>query len=257
MNITDSMRVIAVANRKGGTGKTTTAVNLAAEWGRMGLRTLLIDFDTQGHCALGFGLHYRKGQPNIHQIFRQSELTLEELMLEVSVENVCLIQADTEFVLQQQALDIHLLRRLLKRTESTEQFQRVIIDTPPTLDALLLSAMVAAHGVLVPVVPHFLAEVGVRQLAKLFYQVATRYNDELRWLGLLPVMLDERLNMHRKVMKNLAVQFGKQRILRGIRSNVRLAEAFAEGKPVADFEAHCAGTMDYHLLAGELNVLWT
>jgi len=249
--MTEKPLIVAIANRKGGTGKTTTAVNLAAEWGRLGHRTLLIDLDTQGHAAIGIGCReLRHGAGTVHDLFLDPSVALRDVVRETPVENVWLVPADTGFM--SQSLDALVLQRALLEGSAIESFERVVLDTPPTLDGLLVNALAVAQGVVVPFVPHHLAEVGVRQLANLFYQVATQYNPELKLFGLLPIMYDRHLRLHRRVIEDLGRQFGKQRMLRGIRMNIRLAEAFESGQPVSVYSARCAGSMDYRLMAEEL-----
>ncbi len=246
---------IAIANRKGGTGKTTTAVNLAAEWGRSGYKTLLLDLDTQGHAAIGVGCReQRNAEGTVHELLCDSGCELNRVVRKTPVENVWFVPSDTEFVGHE--LGALRLRDVLSVLISADGFERIVIDTPPTLDSLLINALVAAQGVVVPFVPHHLAEVGVRQLAKLFYQIATQHNPCLKLLGLLPVMYDRHLCLHRRVIEGLGRQFGKKRIMRGIRTNIKLAEAFEAGMPVSLYAKRCAGSMDYQLMADELDSLF-
>lgn len=250
-------KVITVANRKGGTGKTTTVVNVAAEFGRRGRRVLVIDLDTQGHASIGLGcgLHV-SGRPSVHDVFRQPELPLASVLIETPTKGVTLLAADTAFDGIGAEVSSLLLRNKLHELAQHREFDVVVIDTPPTLDVMLLNALSACHGVLVPFVPHFLAEVGVKQLADLFYKVAVTNNASLKLIGLLPVMLDRRTKLHKKVLSNLVGQFGENRMLRGIRSNIRLAEAFEHGQPVSAFAPKSAGAMDYYMLVEELDALW-
>jgi len=249
------MYVVAITNRKGGTGKTTTAVNLAAQWGSQGYKTLLIDLDTQGHAAIGVGCRqFRQHSESIQQLFQQSAASLSQLIIQTPIKNVWLAPADTEF--ESTKFDVSILRQALSTDVIKQSYQRIIIDTPPTLDSLLISGLVAADGVIVPFVPHHLAEVGVKQLAKLFYQVATQYNSNLLLLGLLPVMYDRHIKLHQRVIQALGKQFGQQRILRGIRSNIKLAEAFESGLPIAEFAPKSTGNMDYQLMAEEVGLLF-
>jgi len=249
--------VVAVANRKGGTGKSTTVVNLAAEWGRRGYRTLVVDLDTQAHAGIGLGCGTcgREG-PSCHEMFRSGAFRLAEAVRETRVPNVWLAPADPDFEDPGTKADPQILARQIQQLEGAWEFDRVLVDTPPTLDHLLVNAMGAAHGVLVPFVPHHLCAVGVRQLARLFYRVATHHNRSLKLLGLVPVMVDRRMNLHRRVLTEMEKQFGRDRVLRGIRSNIRLAEAFEQGQPILEFAPRSPGAMDYHMLAEEIEVLW-
>lgn len=246
---------VVIANRKGGAGKTTTAVNLAAEWGDLGYRTLLIDLDSQGHAAIGLGCaELRRVGGTIHDVLSKTKISLMRTVHETSVKNVYLAPADTGFTSRE--IDATRLRMVVSDTVVADEFDRIVIDTPPTLDSLLINGLSAAHGVMVPFVPHHLAGVGVRQLTRIFYQVATRHNPGMKLLGLLPVMFDRRIRLHRRVLDDLGRQFGKQRILRGIRPNVKLAEAFEAGQPICKFDPRSAGCMDYRLMTRELEAFF-
>lgn len=245
------MLVITIANRKGGTGKTTTAVNLATEWGRQGFKTLLIDLDTQGHSAIGLGCGATLDKERtVHELFRNADLPLRNVVQQTKIKNVSIAPADNDFVVT--AMDELRIRNAIYADNNEQYFDRLVIDTPPTLDGLLYNGLAAANGVVVPFVPHHLAEVGVVQLAKLFYQVATRHNPDLRLFGLLPIMYDRKIKLHQRVLKALGKQFGVKRVMRGIRTNIKLAEAFESGQPIMYYAPRCPGAMDYHLMVEEL-----
>jgi len=249
------MLIITIANRKGGSGKTTTAVNLATQWGEKGFKTLVIDLDTQGHSALGLGCVYKiDSAKTVHELFRNPELSLRHVVHDTIAKNVSLVPADVDFVVTD--MDELRLRNAIYSDNNDQVFDRVVIDTPPTLDGLLYNGLAAANGVVVPFVPHHLAEVGVKQLAKLFYQVATQHNPDLSLFGLLPIMYDRKIKLHQRVLKALGKQFGIKRVMRGIRTNIKLAEAFEAGKPIIQFAPHCPGAMDYQLMAEELEVFF-
>ncbi|MBE0505171.1 MAG: ParA family protein [Marinospirillum sp.] len=272
--------IIAIANRKGGTGKTTSCVNLAAVWGRQGYRVLVIDLDTQGHSALGLGRPYAtpsSTQPtsktlrSVHGFFQakaelidpqrriaqqQAPQQLRDCIDTTPTQGVDLIAADVHFDGRGLHYPVTCLRDALQQEGLTQDYQRIILDTPPTLDSLLMNAAAAAQGIVVPFVPHHLGKVGALQLARLFYDIASNYNDDLTLLGLLPVMLDQRLTLHRNTIDELGAQFGQSKMLRGIRNNIRLAEAFAVHQSVLDYAPRSSGAMDYTLLAAELDALW-
>ncbi|MGM0834192.1 MAG: ParA family protein [Pseudomonadota bacterium] len=245
--------ILTLANRKGGTGKTTTAVNLAALWGSQGYRVLVIDLDSQGHVAIGLGLtETPQASATIHHLLTHPSTPLASLWRPTNCEGVSLIPADTAFSGHGQQWPLTGLRRALESADIRQHFDAVIIDTPPTQDGLLISAMSAADTVLVPFLPHHLGEVGAKQLARLFYHVATQHNPSLSMLGLLPVMVDMRLQMHRQTVERLARQFGEARMLAGIRSNIKLAEAFAYGLPIHRYAPNSAGALDYRALAASI-----
>lgn len=246
--------IIAVANRKGGTGKTTTAVNLAYFWAERGISTLLVDMDSQGHAGIGVGVHPARGREGLHRIFQVRDYKLGQAVVSTLIPNLFLLPACPEYDGGGLGGDYGALSRGLA-AGLEHRFDRIILDTPPTLDHVLMNALAAAHGILVPFQPHHLAEVGVRQLAGLFYRIASRQNRGLRLLGLLPVMLDERMNLHRQVVGRLAKEFGAHKMLSGIRGNIRLAEAFAHGLPVGLYAPGSPGERDYRRLVDEFEKL--
>jgi chromosome partitioning protein len=136
-------------------------------------------------------------------------------------------------------------------------YDLIVLDTPPSLDGLLLNALCAADRVLVPFVPHFLSGEGVRQLARVIFRVASRgMNDNLKVLGFVPVMLDARIGLHREVCEDLGQQFGRNRLLPGIRVDIRVAEAFGRGKPVRQHAANSRAAQDYAVVADAIERLW-
>lgn len=249
-------RVLVVTNRKGGTGKTTTSVNLAAELAARGERVLLVDLDTQGHCAIGLGVQIAKGDPTVHGLFSAGQL-LTPALRETNWENLFLLPADPLFEHGSGSRDESLLRGALFDEGLQERFDTIVLDTPPSLDMLLLNALHAADRVLVPFLPHYLAGEGVKQLARVLFRVASNRNNQgLRVLGFMPIMCDVRIGQHRQVMGSVAHQFGASRMLTGIRNDIRVAESFAAGKPVRYYAPKSRAAEDYHAVTESILARW-
>ncbi len=249
-------RVLIVTNRKGGTGKTTTAVNIAAELAASGDRVLLVDLDTQGHCAIGLGIQVSKGDPTFHDLFASGQPLLPALR-ESRWENLHLIPADPLFEHGSGSRDEYLLRRALADEGLHDRYDTIVLDTPPSLDILLLNALHAADRVLVPFLPHHLAGEGVRQLARVLFRVASsRADKNLRVMGFLPIMCDPRIGQHRTVMSSVAHQFGSSRMLGGIRNDIRVAESFAVGQPVRYYAPKSRAAEDYYAVAQAIRERW-
>lgn len=248
--------ILTVSNRKGGSGKSTTVVNLSAEWAARGLRTLVVDLDTQGHAGLGVGVAAAKGAPTAHTIFQDSGFDIRAAIIASAWPNLSCVPADQLFDGRGALTEIDSLRRQLRRPEMAALYDVIVLDTPPSLDFVLMNAMAAADGVLIPMLPHALSAEGVKQLSRLFFRIATTANPGLKMLGLLPVMVNPRVNHHRQVLADVTRQFGPERVLRGVRTDIVLAEAFAAGSPIREFAPRSRGAMDYFLLADELPRLW-
>ncbi len=250
------MKILAIANRKGGCGKTTTAVNLAAECGARGMRTLLVDLDLQGHAGLGFGIVARRQQPNAHMIFTQPQFQLAEAIQSTTTANVAVAPAGLSFDGVGSERSVTRLRRQLVSTTIEERFDIVIVDTPPSLDMVFVSALAAADAVLVPMIPHALSAEGVRQFTRVFCRIATTINRELKLLGVLPVMVNARMIHHRSVLRDMETAFGAGRMCDGIRNDIALSEAFAARMPVRAFAPRSRGAEDYRHLADQIDEIW-
>jgi chromosome partitioning protein len=244
--------IIVVTNRKGGTGKTTTSVNLAAEFAAQGQRVLLIDMDTQGHCAVGLDVTPAKDGPTVHSLFLTNEFRLSEAIVQTAWPNLSLIPANQLFEHGSCTADSTRLARALHDEGLAERYDLIIIDSPPSFDELLLNSLCAARRVLVPFVPHHLSGEGMRNLARILFRVASDSNPDLKLLAFLPIMQDRRIGQHRSVADGVARQFGQGRLLTGIRTDIKLAESFAHRQPVRSYMPACRGAEDYAVAAREI-----
>ncbi len=249
-------RTLVLSNRKGGSGKSSSAVNVAAELAARGQRVLLIDLDTQSHCAIGLGLKLARDTPTVHG-FLAGRYTLRQALQQSVWPGLHLIAADPLFDHGAAGESELKLNDALRAEGLAQDYDTIVIDTPPSLDMLLLNALCAADRVLIPFQPHYLSGEGVRQLARVLFRVSSRgLNERLRILGFLPVMLDLRIGQHRTVNASLAHQFGAARLLPGIRTDIKVAEAFAEGKPVREHAPHSRAAADYAAVVTALEALW-
>lgn len=244
-----SLHVIAVCNRKGGAGKTTAAVNLAAGLADAGQRVLLIDLDTQGHAAVGLGIAPARPGRGVHRLFSTPQTPLSGLTVETAVPNLWLVCADQAFEHGSGLRDEHIIASALQNAALRSAFDVVIIDTPPSLDMLLMNALVAARWVLVPYLPHPLSFEGIRQLMRVLFKVICKHNPDLKVMGFLPMTGHAQIRQHRVTTAQVGQQFGAGRVLPGIRNDIRVAEAFAAGMPVTRYAPSSRGALDFRHLA--------
>lgn len=238
-------------------GKSTTVVNLARHWASRGKHVLVIDLDSQGHATVGL-IGYDAMIANmlgIHSALSH-DLSLKNAVISTSYEGLSLIPADLNFNESSLPSDISLLKTKLQPL-SNAVFDLVIIDTPPSLSNALLSALACSNWVLVPFIPHSLALMGIMQLSELFKDVALVHNPSLKLMGLLPIMEDRHIRLQKRVINTLSNRFGSNKLLRGIRANIKLAEAFEAGTPIQDYAPKSKGALDYYMLANELDLMFS
>lgn len=248
-------RVIAVANCKGGTGKTTTAVNVSAELARRGRRVLLVDLDTQGHAGFGFGIFAADGAPTAHDVLCDGSLDLSAAIHPTQSENVHVLPADRRFRLRSASEDPKRLALALSGV--ADRYDVVVIDTPPAAEAPLRAALAASHGVLIPAQLHHLTYDGLMQLSRLVFETALGLNPALRDIAIVPVQMDIRMLLQQRILAELIVEFGHQRIFHGIRTDVALAEAFGSHRPVRAHRRSARGASDYDLLTDDIVQFWS
>ena len=247
-------RIFCIANQKGGVGKTTTTVNLAAGLAQIGQRVLVIDLDPQGNATMGSGIDKRKLELSVYDVLLESASIAEARSrsekggYDVLGANRELSGAEVELV----ALE-HRTERLRAAVKALgDGYDFVLIDCPPSLSLLTLNGLCAAHGVIVPMQCEYFALEGLTDLVNTIKQVHANLNPELQIIGLLRVMFDPRITLQQQVSEQLKAHFGEKVFNAVIPRNVRLAEAPSYGQAGVVVDPSSKGAQAYVAFAREL-----
>ena len=247
-------KIFCVANQKGGVGKTTTTVNLAAGLAQVGQRVLMIDMDPQGNATMGSGIDKRKLEHTVYDVLLETasvavaRVTSEKGGYDLLGANRELAGAEVELV------DVERREKRLKQALAPVQkdYDFILIDCPPSLSLLTLNGLCAAHGVIVPMQCEYFALEGLTDLVNTIKQVHANLNRDLKIIGLLRVMFDPRITLQQQVSEQLKAHFGEKVFNTVIPRNVRLAEAPSYGLPGVVFDPAARGSVAFVEFAKEM-----
>lgn len=252
-------RVLALANQKGGVGKTTTAINLGTALAAIGENVLILDLDPQGNASTGLGIDRAKRRRSTYDVMT-GKFTLREVQQQTAVPRLTIAPATLDLL----GLELELsadsertlkLKRAIENLASTtlaEPLSYILVDCPPSLNVLTINAFAAAHAVLVPLQCEFFALEGLSQLLNTVEQIKTTLNPQLIIHGVVLTMFDPRNSLSSQVMADVRSFLGEKVYDTVIPRNVRVSEAPSHGKPVLLYDLKCAGSQAYLKLASEV-----
>lgn len=246
-------RIIAITNQKGGVGKTTTAINLAACLARAGSQVMLVDIDPQGNATVGSGVAMRELEQGVYEVLLGDSNIKEALVKTDSNYDLLPSHPDLSGAqVEMQDLSQRDFRLKLALEIVADQYDFIIIDCPPALNVLTVNALAAAREVLIPVQCEYYALEGLTSLMETIILVRKGLNPGLKLLGLIRTMYDRRNSLSEEVSEQLGEHFDSRLFRTVIPRNVRLAEAPSYGKPVIEYDRQCAGSQAYLALACEV-----
>ena len=247
-------RIIAIANQKGGVGKTTTAINLSACLSELGQKVLTIDIDPQGNTTSGLGVDKNAVDNSVYDLML-CECKIEECIIETEIENQFLIASNVNLAgAEIELIGIEEKEYILKKETDriSQEYDFIIIDCPPSLNMLTVNALTTANTVLVPIQCEYYALEGLSQLIHTIELVQKRLNPDLEIEGVVFTMYDARTNLSLQVVENVKGYLHQNIYKTIIPRNVRLAEAPSHGLPINLYDSRSAGAESYRLLAQEV-----
>ena len=247
-------RIIAIANQKGGVGKTTTAINLGTALAAVKQKVLILDLDPQGNASTGLGIGQSQRSQNSYHVLI-NKINLYEAIVETCIPSMDIVPSGADLSgAEVELVDIQNREICLRQAlaVSAIEYDYILIDCPPSLSLLTINALTAAQAVLVPLQCEFFALEGVSQLMKTIERVKQKFNPSLEIQGIILTMFDNRNNLSSAVAEDVRAYFGDKVYETVIPRNVKVSEAPSFGRPVVVYDLKCAGSEAYLNLAGEI-----
>ena len=246
--------ILAIANQKGGVGKTTTSINLAAALAQKGYETLLVDLDPQGNATLSF-LDPEQIQTSVYEVLTEDDKTIKDAVAKTAYKHLSVVPARINLAKFESKLlgDIDSHFRLKDRLKSVvKEYKYIIIDTPPTLGLMTVNSLVASTHLLVPIQSSYFALEGTDDLLETVEKIRARANPALEFLGVVITIHDKRTILGRDIRNHINEVFGKKVFRTIISRSVRLEESPAYKEPIFTFAPHSTGALEYYKLSEEV-----
>ena len=249
-------RICIFANRKGGCGKSTTAINVAHGLVLRGHQVLLVDMDPQAHVTLGLGFRPGQIRSGVADVLFD-RLSLDEVILPTHIKGLAILPSSRDLG----GFELENTGREGSETMLTEQlgghlinYDFVIIDPPPTLGLLMISSLIVARDVYIPMPLHFLAMEGLAEMMQVIYKLNAGYNPQLRLAGILPTFYNKNTRLAKEIGDQIIETFGSDKLLHPIRNNITLAEAPAHGQTIFEYDKKSLGAFDYNQLTRDIEI---
>ncbi|MFC5384555.1 ParA family protein [Aquamicrobium segne] len=255
--ISNTPRIITVANQKGGVGKTTTAINLATALAAIGEKVLIVDLDPQGNASTGLGIDRKDRLISSYDVLT-ANATIEQASVQTEVPGLWIVPSTLDLLGVEMEIAaapdrvLRLRNALRVASQRSEPFTYILLDCPPSLNLLTLNSMAAADSVLVPLQCEFFALEGLSQLLQTVQQVRGSINPQLEIQGIVLTMFDGRNNLANQVVQDVRAHMGEKVYETVIPRNVRVSEAPSYGKPAILYDLKCSGSQAYLQLASEV-----